>query len=144
MGRPCQFITRGQIVALNKQVINSTQGLYIGEENLAQPNSLDYILDAVTATMFGEDRYRTVIDKAAALGFHIITRHIFHDGNKRTSLLTCALFLAANGLNMRLLPKDEVRDFTIWIADKEKEDNDLSVFTEWVRQQTIPTDEPEE
>ena len=48
-------------------------------------------------TVFGRDAYPTVIDKAVALFHSLVSNHPFHDGNKRTALLSLYHFLLANG-----------------------------------------------
>jgi len=57
-------------------------------------------LEAVAATpqasMFGEDIYATVPEKAAALGLAIVRGHPFSDGNKRVALVALDIFLARN------------------------------------------------
>ncbi len=46
---------------------------------------------------FGQDIYPTVIDKAAALFHSLVANHPFHDGNKRTAVVSLQHFLLANG-----------------------------------------------
>ena len=46
---------------------------------------------------FGEDRYPTIADKAAALIWSITRNHPFNDGNNRCALTTGFVFLANNG-----------------------------------------------
>jgi death on curing protein len=49
------------------------------------------------ASMFGEDIYPGVTEKAAALCQAIVRAHPFSDGNKRVALVALALFLIQNG-----------------------------------------------
>lgn len=46
---------------------------------------------------FGEEFYKTISEKAAALFHSLIANHPFHNGNKRTAALALDLFLQANG-----------------------------------------------
>jgi death-on-curing family protein len=56
---------------------------------------------------FGQDLYPTVIDKAAALFHSLVANHPFHDGNKRTAVVSLQHFLLANGF----LPSLSNQDF---------------------------------
>lgn len=49
------------------------------------------------ASMFGQDLYPGVTEKAAALCQAITRAHPFSDGNKRVALVALDLFLARNG-----------------------------------------------
>src|SRR5579871_1613355 len=102
MDGACQFLTREQIVDINYLMYEETGGEFNGDDNLKEPGTLDYILDAVQALVMGYDPYPTVIDKAAAIGWRIITGHVFWDGNKRTGIEVCRVFLRLNGYDMRL------------------------------------------
>lgn len=70
--------------------------------NLLHESSLDYILTAIEFPIFQRDLYPSLFDKAAALFWFIIKKHIFNDGNKRTGLLSAILFLEENGYDFRL------------------------------------------
>jgi death-on-curing protein len=51
---------------------------------------------------FGSSEERTVPYLAAAYSFHIIKNHPFLDGNKRTGVITAAVFLAQNGFSLEI------------------------------------------
>src|SRR5260370_27493261 len=57
-------------------------------------------------TVFGEDAYPSVTDKAAALFHSLVSNHPFPDGNKRTAVLSLHHFLLANGF-FAFLSNDE-------------------------------------
>ncbi|MDQ0510629.1 type II toxin-antitoxin system death-on-curing family toxin [Ancylobacter amanitiformis] len=52
-------------------------------------------------------------DLAAAYAYGIAKNHPFVDGNKRTSLVACELFLALNSLEMTMADTEAV---TTWLA----------------------------
>nr|WP_203598430.1 type II toxin-antitoxin system death-on-curing family toxin [Streptomyces sp. SID7909] len=54
-----------------------------------------------SASMFGQEAYPDVLDKAAALLQSLAVNHPFFDGNKRTAWLSCVTFLAMNGVDLR-------------------------------------------
>ncbi len=73
---------------------------FSGDDNLANPGALDYILEATRGSLYDRDLYPTALEKAAAISWHIIQGHIFHDGNKRTGVETCRMILELNGIKI--------------------------------------------
>nr|WP_246553207.1 type II toxin-antitoxin system death-on-curing family toxin [Paenibacillus tritici] len=53
-------------------------------------------------SVFGEDAYPTLFDKAAALLESLIKNHCFHNGNKRTAYLVTKSFLIMNGYHLSM------------------------------------------
>ena len=68
-----------------------------------------------SATVFGQDAYVSVHDKAAALLHSIVGNHALVDGNKRLGLATCIAFLGVNGWALSL-SNDEAYDVVIAVA----------------------------
>lgn len=73
-----------------------------GDRNLADPGPLEHVLEEIQGSLFGHEAYPTFFDKAAAIRWRIITRHVLHDGNKRTGMEACRLFLELNSYAMRI------------------------------------------
>jgi death-on-curing protein len=73
-----RFLTLGEVLLLHDRLLNQSGGgqglrdLGLLESALAQPR----------LTMGGEDLYRDLTSKAAALGYSLIKNHPFVDGNK--------------------------------------------------------------
>ena len=67
------------------------------DNNFCNTSSLEYILDSIQNTIYGIDKYPSLIDKAAALAWWIIEGHIFNDGNKRTGMQAAIELLEING-----------------------------------------------
>ena len=82
-----------------------------GAAGLRDPGLLESAIAAPQATMFGEPVFADAIEMAAAYLFYLCQNHPFVDGNKRTALATCLVFLAENGLL-----KDEALDVDLWEA----------------------------
>lgn len=53
-------------------------------------------------SIFGEDAYLTLFDKAAALVESFVKNHCFHNGNKRTAYLVVKAFLMVNGFHLKM------------------------------------------
>lgn len=66
-------------------------------------------LDRPFASMFGQEAYPTIFEKAAALLHSLARNHALVDGNKRTAWVACSVFLEANGWSVIAEPR--------WIVD---------------------------
>jgi death-on-curing protein len=67
--------------------------------------------------MMGQPLISDPIEIAAAYLFYICRNHPFVDGNKRTALAACLVFLDANQLSpIAKLPVDEWEQFVIDVA----------------------------
>lgn len=95
------YLRRSDILLINSKTIREHGGNYNPPENLLHPESLNYVLEAVSSSMFGQAMYPTVADKAAVYMYNIIGNHIFSDGNKRTGLEAALLFLKLNGFLLK-------------------------------------------
>lgn len=90
---------------------------HVGDYQLLNENQLHYLVDIVSEKFGDTDLFPTVFQKAAVYAHHIITGHIFLDGNKRVGL-TCALrFLELNGYSRLSNIDDSLIDLGFKIAD---------------------------
>jgi death-on-curing protein len=98
-----KILTVADIVTVNRSMITRFGGFYVeADQNLGNPGALEYVFEAIQGSLFGQDLYPTLIEKAAVLCWKIIRNHVFHDGNKRTGMEVCRLFLDLNGYDMRI------------------------------------------
>lgn len=78
------------------------------------------LLEAAVArprtTVFGDDAYPTLLDKAAALLHSIGRNHGLVDGNKRLAWLATDVFLRINGLVL-VMPDGAAFDLVMAVAD---------------------------
>ena len=68
------------------------------------------------ASAFGQDAYRAVEMKAAALLHSLVRHHAMVDGNKRLGWSAAAVFLRQNGLDIDM-PEDTAYDLVIAVAE---------------------------
>lgn len=98
--------------------------LAAAEAHLGRPAEIgDYgLLESAVArpqaTVFGEDAYPTLHEKAAALLQSLATNHALIDGNKRTAFVATALFYELNGRRVRASAQDELFDLMIDVATR--------------------------
>jgi len=103
------YLALSDIVALGPIVLEG--GLEVRDWGLVES-----ALARPAATVFGEDAYPTVFDKAAALLLSMVTNHPLVDGNKRMGLAATVAFLLKNGLLLSY-GEDAAYDFVISVAD---------------------------
>ena len=91
-----KYITFEEVLQMHDAFIAEFGGL----AGLRDPNLLDSAVEVPKATMFGQDLYPSLYDKAAAYLYHIVRNHPFYDGNKRTGFGAAYLFLKANRVSI--------------------------------------------
>jgi len=70
-------------------------------------------------SVFGEDAYPSIPEKAAAHAFFLAENQPFIDGNKRTAALTLTVFLDLNGFDLHETDETEVADILISLGAQE-------------------------
>ncbi|QNV36804.1 type II toxin-antitoxin system death-on-curing family toxin [Rothia terrae] len=78
------------------------------------------------ASFMGYERYPTLLDKAAALLIGLATNHAFADGNKRTAISCCQIFLYINGVDIDPTLDDEaIANFTVRVVEEKLPHEDV-------------------
>lgn len=70
---------------------------HIGSKGVKDRKLLESAVARPFQTVFGEDAYPTLVEKAGALFHSLVANHPFHDGNKRTAVTALHHFVIANG-----------------------------------------------
>ncbi len=105
MSRPWAHPTVSAVKAIHAEVIAAHGGCRgVRDEAL-----LESAVAAPQATMLGEPLITDPLELATAYLFYLCRNHPFIDGNKRTALATCLVFLSENGR----LPNEEL-DAEAW------------------------------
>ncbi len=88
-----------------------------GARGIRDQALLESAVAAPQASMMGQPLISDPIEIAAAYLFYLCRNHAFIDGNKRTALAACLVFLESNGLlpNTKL-PTDEWEAFALDVA----------------------------
>ena len=97
--------TVSAVLAIHSEVLAA----HAGSSGLRDNSLLESAVAAPQATMMGTPMFSDPVEIAAAYLFYLCSNHPFVDGNKRTALATCLVFLSENGL----LP-DENLDVDAW------------------------------
>ena len=90
--------------------------------------NLDSIFGTVFQSVFGEDAYPTVEDKAAHLLYFVIKNHPFNDGNKRSGAFSFVWLLhKANYPFQHKISPETLTTLTILIAESNPADKDRMI-----------------
>ena len=84
-------------VLLLHQVLAQATGGSIG---VRDEGLLESVLETAFSTFGGAELYPSKEEKAARLGFNLISNHAFVDGNKRIGMYVMLTFLEVNGIRM--------------------------------------------
>lgn len=113
-------------VLLLHQLITAETG---GSEGIRDYGLLDSALESAYATFDKVELFPTKEEKAAKLGYSLISNHAFVDGNKRIGMYIMLTFLEANGIKMDLDNFEIVRVGLAVAAGKMKYEDIL----EWIK-----------
>ncbi|MEH7249351.1 type II toxin-antitoxin system death-on-curing family toxin [Neobacillus niacini] len=111
-----KYLTEAQVIFLNSHQIK----LYSPKEQLGvkEPTLLNSAINRPKSTMFEQDLYPTIYEKAAALFESLAKNHAFFNANKRTAFASLYMFLRQNQHKLEVDPQ-EAADFTErMVADK--------------------------
>ena len=133
MGRTFETLTKNEILEINRRMIEEFGGFYLDfNNNLLNPSVLEHVLVEIESSIFEQDLYPEIIQKAGILAWRINAGHVFYDGNKRTSVEVCRLFLEINGFELKL--DVSIIDIAIKIARNEIS---FQEFLYWLRNNII-------
>ena len=88
------YLTVEAVKAIHAEVLAA----HGGSAGVREEALLESAVAAPQATMMGETLFTDPLEIAAAYLFYLCRNHPFVDGNKRTALATCLVFLSENGL----------------------------------------------
>ena len=123
-------LTNDKVLLLHQLLIEETGG----EQNVRDINLLDSSINQIYQTFDGVELYKTKEEKAARLGFSLISSHAFVDGNKRIGMYMMLLFLEINGVKNNFT-NQEIASIGFKIADSKMT---YEEFLEEVKKHIIP------
>jgi death-on-curing protein len=99
-------------ILLLHQVMAEATG---GDVGVRDEALLESAIENVFATFDGKELYPSKEDKAARLGFSLISNHAFVDGNKRIGMYIMLSFLELNGIKIEAT-NEEVAELGLAVA----------------------------
>jgi len=94
-----------KVLLLHKLITEETGG----DPNIRDLKLLDSALESAFQTFDGCELYPSKEEKAARIGFSLISNHAFVDGNKRIGMYVMLTFLETNGIRINPTVDDVVR-----------------------------------
>ncbi len=107
-----RFLDLADVLEIHQSRID----LYGGTAGIRDLGMLQSAIAQPQAGMSGEFLHKDLYEMAAAYWFHIARNHPFLDGNKRTALAACLVFLDFNGISIDADPP-EFENMTIAISE---------------------------
>ena len=123
------FITLEQLLTIHEDQIDR----YGGSHGIRDLNLLESALFRPQSTFSGEDLYKTIFDKAAALLHSLVLNHPFVDGNKRTAAVSVIMFLSLNGWVIKVSQKELVKT----LLDIEAKRFTIPGLSNWLKSNSI-------
>ncbi len=108
-----KFLTKEEIITAHYFMMKRMNDAE--QAGVKDHGQLDSAVHSPQQSVFGEDAYPSLFDKAAALLESLVKNHCFHNGNKRTAYLVTKSFLLLNGYHLRMERKYAV-EFIVDIA----------------------------
>ena len=111
----------GEKVKLLHQLMAEATG---GSVGVRDEGLLDSAIEDAFATFDGVELYPSKEEKAAKLGYSLISNHAFVDGNKRIGVYVMLSFLELNGIHIEAADEDVV-SLGLGVADGSMEQKDI-------------------
>ena len=119
-------LSKEKVMLLHKLITDETGG----DSNIRDLALLDSALESAFQTFDGVELYPTKEEKAARIGYSLISNHAFVDGNKRIGMYVLMTFLETNGI--RIHPTvDDVARVGIAVASGEMKYREL---LNWIKE----------
>ena len=113
MSKPLTHLTASAVRAIHAEVLAA----HGGSPGIRDEALLESAVAAPQATMMGQPLISDPVEIAAAYLFYLCRNHPFIDGNKRTALATCLVFLQTNDFLPNLkLPTSDWEAFVLDVA----------------------------
>jgi len=113
LSKPLTHLTASAVKAIHAEVLAA----HGGSPGIRDEALLESAVAAPQATMMGQPLISDPVEIAAAYLFYLCRNHPFIDGNKRTALATCLVFLQTNDFLPNLkLPTSDWEAFVLDVA----------------------------
>jgi death on curing protein len=113
LSKSLKHLTIEAVKAIHREVLAA----HGGAAGIRDETLLESAVAAPQASMMGQPLISDPLEIAAAYLFYICRNHPFLDGNKRTALAACLVFLEENGLlPNRKLPINDWEQFVVDVA----------------------------
>lgn len=123
-----KYLTVKDVILLHNLAIDN----FGGSHGLADFGLLESAVMRPQASFGGQDLYKTMFLKVAALLHSLLLNHMFVDGNKRTAMFAAMTFLELNDYAFNA-PQKEVVRAALWIENKKPSFEEIAA---WLKKYT--------
>jgi death-on-curing protein len=125
-----RYLTIDELIYINEALPGNDQihKILKGKQKVRDMGLLEAAAARPIQSVFGEDAYPTIQEKAAALLHSLARNHPFADGNKRTAAVAAIFMLQVNGLRPAW-DSAEALSHIVAVAEGEQEAAD---FARWL------------
>lgn len=122
-------LTKQQVLALHSEMIRETGG----SDGIRDEGLLDSALNAPFQSFGDTEAFPSLQQKAARLGYGLISNHAFIDGNKRIGAHVMLVFLALNGIELEYT-QQELSDMALQAASGALQFEDM---VKWIAEHQV-------
>lgn len=129
-----RYLSLGEALDLYHRIMRETGGA-VGLRDLG---ALESALAQPRMAFGGQELYPTMVEKAAALAFSLVTNHPYIDGNKRLGHAAMEVFLVLNGHEIVAEIDEQERVFLQLAAGELKREAFVAWLGEHIRGRSYP------
>ena len=122
-------LSKERILLLHQLMAQETGG----DTGVRDEGLLESAIETIYSTFDGVELYPTKEEKAAKLGFSLVSNHAFVDGNKRIGMYIMLSFLELNGIKIEAT-NEEIANLGLAIASGEASNEDV---LNWIHQHKL-------
>ena len=120
-----KYLTKEQVIYLHKQLIQEFGGM----EGIRNEGLLESAIASPFQTFSLKEFYPSIEEKAARLGYGLVSNHCFIDGNKRIGAHAMLVFLALNDIQLDFTQEELIQIF----LDLASSNSDYNALLVWIR-----------
>ena len=117
------------VIEIHNDIIKKYNGL----EGIKDEGALESSLANAFTTFFGEDLYKTDIEKINNIFFLLNKNHSFVDANKRTSVTIFNILLKINNYDIKY-KLEEIEELALDVATDDSDQDDVN---KWVQKHLV-------
>ena len=123
------YLTRNELIRLNHDIRPEVPT----DELVQYAPGIDVVVMQPQQVLFGRELYPTLWLKAAFIMQKITKKHIFTNGNKRTSLTATAYFLYKNNYDLVITNKEAI-DIVLFATNEEDSEENMQKIADRLKE----------
>ena len=131
-----KYLSEQDIIEMNQYILKQFNLPYNG---IQYPQGLSLVIEQPQMILFGHELYPNLWIKAAYIMQKITKKHIFFDGNKRTSFMACSIFLEINNFELSM-NTDESESLLLQLTISDDTEEEMLKVAGVLKKYSIPLD----